>query len=422
MTAIAIAEKTMTGGSFQGPYQRLLEFFAERYEVVDPATSAMLTAEDIMRDPTTDKFLKSLMNTTSVVRTTQIKQPTKKNSANLEERRGQYDPDRCDARIWKEKPRSGGLGFSDIQCVKMKMDGCNCLCKSHFKANEEGLLWTGLITEPRPENPIHPTAGPGRTPMPKAWSTDQEGNDVVKAKKSRNPSPEKKTRAPVKAKKEKAPEDMDIAELEKYLQVLKEKDEEKEKEKEKDEEKEKEKEEEKDEEKDEEKEKEKEEEKDEEKDEEKEKENGDDGWANDTEELSDGEDEELNKDGQLVEWAPPSDEVIGGNTEEKIDPVVKDDQAHVAEKEAEAREEEAKALITDTFEPEPENDEDKILEIDSKEDTEDEEDEEDGARLMEVDGVDYQINSDNTVIAVDEFIEVGVWDPVKEEIVFDDEE
>ena len=103
----------------------------------------------------------------------------KRTSVSLEDRIGQYNDHQCDARIWKEKPQSGGLGLDNVQCSSKKADGCGCLCKKHFKMQEQGNLWTGLITEDRPDNPVHPTAGQ------KHWSTDAEGNEVVKERKKR---------------------------------------------------------------------------------------------------------------------------------------------------------------------------------------------------------------------------------------------
>ena len=98
-----------------------------------------------------------------------------------EERTGQYDGDFCDARIWRDKPHSGGLGYDNIQCSAKKARGC--LCNRHFKMQEAGNLWTGLITEPRPENP-RCTQSNLQTKKQnfglKMWSTDKDGNDVVK--------------------------------------------------------------------------------------------------------------------------------------------------------------------------------------------------------------------------------------------------
>ena len=208
MTAIALAEKTMKV-AVHHPYKDLLEFFSTRYEVSDPTTSEKMSAEGIMKDPLTKEFLKGLLDT-KTSRDIREREPTeKKVSPNPDERCGQYDSDRCDARIWKEKPRSGCMGYDNIQCSSKKVNGC--LCNKHFKMQEEGNLWTGLITDPRPENPIHPTAGPGRTPIAKMWSTDKDGHEIEKTKNQTNVS---------KKKANKSHEDMDVAELEKHLQRL----------------------------------------------------------------------------------------------------------------------------------------------------------------------------------------------------------
>jgi hypothetical protein len=154
----------------------------------------------------------------------------KKKSLTDEERLGMYNGDLCDARVWKEKPRSGGIGYDNIQCSSKKVNGC--LCKKHFKMQEEGALWTGLITESRPENPIHPTAGPGRTPMAKVWSTDKDGNEVVKEKKTRKSSEPKKKKEP----KKKEPKEPTYS-IEELMKLLDEKKKEEKEEKKKEEEK-----------------------------------------------------------------------------------------------------------------------------------------------------------------------------------------
>ena len=92
----------------------------------------------------------------------------------IEERRGLYDPIRCDARVWYEQKGSRGLGFDDIQCRNKKIMN-DCFCRKHSKMFSEGLLWTGKITEDRPEPPIKPDG----TLM--KWSTDSNGNDIVKS-------------------------------------------------------------------------------------------------------------------------------------------------------------------------------------------------------------------------------------------------
>lgn len=63
------------------------------------------------------------------------------------DRAGEYYPDKCQARIWRE-------GYENIQCEHDKIDGCFCTRHSN-KVKEHGKWWLGLITESKPENPIH---------------------------------------------------------------------------------------------------------------------------------------------------------------------------------------------------------------------------------------------------------------------------
>ena len=130
----------------------------------------------------------------------------------LEERLGQYDGNLCDARIWKEKPKSGGLGYDNIQCSSKKVDGCDCLCKHHFKKKSEGKLWTGLITEPRPEEVVDLALQRRGLPADKKWSTDKDGNDIDIVKKQKK-----------YAKDMSIVEHMSIAELQHFVEEVKKK-------------------------------------------------------------------------------------------------------------------------------------------------------------------------------------------------------
>ena len=180
MAAITIAQETFKGVKVQP--MDLLQKLSEM-DLLKESVEDILTKEEI-----SELFQAA-------------KGSRKRTSVSLEDRIGQYNGHLCDARIWKEKPRSGGLGLDNVQCSSKKADGCGCLCKKHFKMQEQGNLWTGLITEDRPENPIHPTAGP------KQWSTDADGNEVVKERKKRSSnkkaSGEKKPKAKAKATKKK---------------------------------------------------------------------------------------------------------------------------------------------------------------------------------------------------------------------------
>ena len=126
---------------------------------------------------------------------------------------GVYNDDKCDARLWKEKPKSGGLGYDNIQCSAKKIDG-SCFCKRHGKTFDANELWVGKVNEPRPEPPTTPDG----TIM--SWSTDADGNEVVKEKKKRKTSPKgKKERKPRKKKSmEEMKADLSIDDLRKLLE------------------------------------------------------------------------------------------------------------------------------------------------------------------------------------------------------------
>ena len=150
MSAISLAQSTL--GTSQPVSKDFLVALKEKYGFLpDPA--------EIMNDTDLAPFF--------------VKKSRKKVSPLAEDRQGVYNGDKCDARVWKEKPKSGGLGYDNIQCSSKKVDGCDCLCKKHFKQFQVDNLWLGLVTEDRPKEPIHPTAGP------KVWCTDEDGNEVV---------------------------------------------------------------------------------------------------------------------------------------------------------------------------------------------------------------------------------------------------
>ena len=92
-----------------------------------------------------------------------------------EERRGQYDADKCQARIWKE-------GHDNIQCSLSKLED-GCLCKKHQTCSDKDQgWWLGMIKEPRPEKPVW-RQSPGDKGVEHFWNTDGEGNDILKKEK-----------------------------------------------------------------------------------------------------------------------------------------------------------------------------------------------------------------------------------------------
>ena len=381
MSAISIAEKKM-GTLGPGPTVfAFLTFLTTRYEITDPTTEASaISVDDILTDEETTNFIKELGNSLKPE-----KKSKKKVSLTDDDRLGQYDGIRCDARIWKEKPKSGGLGYDNIQCSSKKADGCECLCKKHFKMQTEGNLWTGLITEPRSEEPTKPDG----TRM--FWSTDVDGNEIVKEKKVRKKSSEPKKKIARKPKK-KSPEEMNFEELTKYMEELVIEKEKKEKvvEEEKDEEKV------------------VEEEKDEEKVVEEEKE------EEVVEEVVEEEkvvEEVVEEENEHVSDMPKPhpDGAFAKKEKEKKEKEKKEKE----KKKKEKKEKEKKFDIT-TFEPEPENED---LDLDDEEES----DEEEAYKLIDIDGEEFQINlDDNRVIRVDDFEDVGVWDPETESIEFDE--
>ena len=175
MSAMSIAQKTLTSGSPANDPRLLFEVLKGKYE-------GLPEVEEMLQDPELTCHF--------------IKPKSKKATPPPEERRGVINEHKCDARVWKEKPRSGGLGYDNIQCSSKKVDGCDGLCKKHFKLFNEGKLWLGKVTEERPKDPVHPTAGP------KMWSTDEDGNEVEKERK-RKTSPKKSSPKKKKEKKEK---------------------------------------------------------------------------------------------------------------------------------------------------------------------------------------------------------------------------
>ena len=66
-----------------------------------------------------------------------------------DERRGGYDEQKCDARIWFD-------GWDDVQCSFNKKGGCFCKRHQNLSDKNGGVWWLGKINKPRPENPHGP--------------------------------------------------------------------------------------------------------------------------------------------------------------------------------------------------------------------------------------------------------------------------
>ena len=190
MSAMKIANETLSAKPTDP--RLLFETLKEKYPDILPS------AEEMLKDP---ELICHFIKT------------SKKKSSPPEERLGVYNEDKCDARVWKEKPKSGGLGYDNIQCSWKKVDG-SCFCKRHGKTFDAGELFLGKINEPRPEPPTKPDG----TIM--SWSTDADGNEVVKEKKQKKSSPKKKKERKPRKKKsmEEMKADLGIDELRKLLE------------------------------------------------------------------------------------------------------------------------------------------------------------------------------------------------------------
>jgi hypothetical protein len=143
-----------------------------------------------------------------------------------EERRGKYDVNKCQARIWHE-------GYDNIQCHDIKLTG-GSLCENHQTCSDkDGGWWLGMIQDPIPEKPTW-------RGVEHFWRTDNEVGDLVEKEPIGvvpPPEPKKKRGRPKgsKNKKKKTSEknDLTIEEmtiiLEQKLKEEKEKKEKKEK-------------------------------------------------------------------------------------------------------------------------------------------------------------------------------------------------
>ena len=84
-----------------------------------------------------------------------------------EEIKNQSIENRCLARIWDKGE------YGKTQCSNDKIT--SCLCSKHYKYSlrMNGTWWLGLITNERPERPVHPISGEHQ------WKKDIYGNDYI---------------------------------------------------------------------------------------------------------------------------------------------------------------------------------------------------------------------------------------------------
>ena len=145
-----------------------------------------------------------------------------------EERRGVYNENKCQARIWKD-------GYDNIQCDFSKQEG-GCMCKKHQGCvDREGTWWLGKITEPRPEKLFW-------RGIEHYWKTDKDGNEIQrksediqeksKTNKDENGEPVKRKRGRPKGSKNKKKKESKELSIEEITALLDKKKKEKESEKE----------------------------------------------------------------------------------------------------------------------------------------------------------------------------------------------
>ena len=162
----------------------VFDYLVEKYSGSD------FTLEDLK----TDSDLLLLINPPKPAR----KKSARGAKSSEERTREEYDPMRCDCRVWLN-------GFGG-QCTHKKEDGCR-VCKHHgsegkwgVNNNEDGEWYLGYVNGPRPEDengfaPVKPTSKSGK---PQAWKTTVDGEVVEKPKRIKKTDEEKE-----KAKEEK---------------------------------------------------------------------------------------------------------------------------------------------------------------------------------------------------------------------------
>ena len=154
MSALAIAQQTLTE-PLQVP-QEFLSLLAERY------SGQEFDVDELMEDPDLLKYLK-----------TKGRRKTARKTPPAEERRGEYDAEKCGARIWLAVRGMKNTGYSDIQCSSKHTDGC--FCKKHARQWEEGTLCCGKITEDPPEDPVFTARNGDQKDM--IWFAEDEGEE-----------------------------------------------------------------------------------------------------------------------------------------------------------------------------------------------------------------------------------------------------
>jgi len=174
MPALALAEQTLGCGSSKDAMELVRAVRHALNEDPDLDSEALFALDDVRKH----------------VAAKPRRGSSKRKTTPAVERRGEYDSEKCGARIWFAVPGVKNTGYSDIQCSSRHVDGC--FCKKHAKQDANGLLWCGVITEDPPENPVKVEGNGNEKEM--YWYKDEDGES--------SPKPSAKT---VKVKKDSPP-------------------------------------------------------------------------------------------------------------------------------------------------------------------------------------------------------------------------
>ncbi len=178
-TAQTTLAKTLVGVP---QHMEILDYLVEKYSGQEFTTEELQTDEDLMNLFKTKK--------------TAVKKRSTRGAKSSEERvKEDYDPERCDCRVFLN-------GFGG-QCTHKKVDGC-VMCKHHGEGgkwsnlvDEDGMWWLGMVTGPRPENPVRP----GGSGKPKVWRTSETGEILEKPVKPKKPKMSSEEKEALKAEK-----------------------------------------------------------------------------------------------------------------------------------------------------------------------------------------------------------------------------
>ena len=155
MPALALAEQTLGCGSSKDAMELVRAVRRALNEDPDLDSEELFALDDVRKH----------------VATKPRRGSSKRKTTPAADRRGEYDSDKCGARIWLAVPGVKNTGYSDIQCSSSAVDGC--FCKKHAKQEANGLLWCGMITEDPPENPVKVEGNGNKKEM--YWYKEEDG-------------------------------------------------------------------------------------------------------------------------------------------------------------------------------------------------------------------------------------------------------